>query len=272
MGMIAFLLTLSMLCICICNDALVSADEEGYGEEDSSNQQQSQGEEEEEPPTAADMFQLCLFSTCCYAILLGPFVFGPRVKRDIEAFKLKGVRTEATLLSQSIDQVDGFGDTAFYNTILVRFTNATGQRIEKEMHVDEGMFDEIERKNLKTLTIYTMPGHPFSASFGDGSHEEYSLVQKILYSLGGFSFAAAGVYCFVVYFTYFDSIPGFVGLIVMHVVVALLSYFGMERFNHHAKVEDAYVGGSVVFGDDPASMLGVSNTVTSAGQGYNEMS
>jgi hypothetical protein len=65
------------------------------------------------------------------------------------------------------------------------------------------------------------------------SHKEYSLLAKLLFTSGGFSFAAAGVCCFVVHFTYFRSIVGFVGMIV-----ALLPYLqdlGIERFDHHAK-------------------------------------
>lgn len=124
--MIAFLVTLSVLCICYI--ALVYADEEIYGDEDSSNNLQSQH------PTANKIFLVCLFSTLCYEYFLGPFVFGPRLKRDIEAFKLNGVRTEAILLSQSkLNQTMA----RYLNTIPVRFTNTAGQRIEKEMHVDD---------------------------------------------------------------------------------------------------------------------------------------
>jgi hypothetical protein len=255
MDMIAFLLTLWVLCTCN-NNVLVNADEEGYGDD-----LQSQGEEK--PPTMADMLTLCFFSTFCYGLLLGPFLFGPRLKREIEAFKLHGVATEATLLSQSIDDN--------YDTILlVRFTNTKGQRIEKEMHVNNAMLDDIERENLKTVTIYNMPDNPFSASLGDGSHED-SFLAKLLCGLGGVSLAGVGVYCFVVYFTYFSSIPGFVGMIVMHVAMAVGSYLASERLEYHAKVMEVYEGGSVVFGDDPAPMLGVGNTATSAGQNYNAM-
>lgn len=266
MGKIGFFITLSSV-LCIWNSGLVNADEEGYYEDQDLS---SSNNEDEEPPTAADMFQLCLFSTFCYVLLLGPFWFGPRLKRDIEAFKLNGVPTEATLLSQSIAPDDDSSET-HYNILLVRFTNTKGQRIEKEMHVGDSVFDEIDRGNLKTLTIYTLPDHPFSASLGDARHEEYSLLAKLLCTVGSFSLAAAGVYCFVVYFTYFRSIGGFVGMIVMHVVMAVLSYLGMERFVYHAKRMDAYMGGSLVFDDDPQPMLGVSNTATSAGQGYNAM-
>jgi hypothetical protein len=264
MGVIAFLVTLSVLCICYI--VLVYADEKVYGDEDSSNNLQSQGEEE--ALTATEIFLLCLFSTLCYEYFLGPFVFGPRLKRDIEAFKLNGVRTEATLLSQSkLDPTMA----RYLNTILVRFTNTRGQRIEKEMHVnDKNMFLEIERGNLKTLTIYTMPDHPFSASFGDGRHVGYSLMRKILYALVAFGYAAGGVYCFVIYFTYFDSL-GFGGLIVMHFLMALVFYTRIEHFDYHPIRKNIYEGGSIVFGEAPTPMLGVSNTVTSAGQGYNEM-
>jgi hypothetical protein len=269
MGVIAFLVTLSVLCMCYI--ALVYADEEVYGgDEDSSsnNRQQSQGEEEDFP-TTDQIFLVCLFSTLCYKNFLGPFVFGPRLKRDIEAFKLNGVRTEATLLSQSkVDQTMA----RYLNTILVRFTNTRGQRIEKEMNVDDkGMFLEIERGNLKTLTIYTMPDHPFSASFGDARHVGYSLMGKILHALVGFGYAAGGVYCFVIYLTYFDSIAGIVGMLVMHVVMAVFSYFQMECFDYHPIRTNIYEGGSIVFGDDPTPMLHLSNIVTSAGQGYYEM-
>ena len=53
---------------------------------------------------------------------------------------------------------------------------------------------------------------------------------------GGFSLAAAGAYCVVVYFAYFRSIVGFRGMIVIHVVMEdVLSYLGMERLDYHAK-------------------------------------
>jgi hypothetical protein len=254
-----------------CNSCLVNADEEvSYGRSDNNQTSHQTSQDEVEPPTAADMFQLCLFSTLCYVLLLGPFWFGPKLKRDIEAFKINGVPTQATLLSQSIEPDDS-GET-HYNILLVRFTNTKGQRIEKEMHVDQAVFDEIERENSKTLTIYTMPDLPFSASLGDGnSHEDYSLLAKILFTVGGFSLAATGVYCFVVYFTYFDSFVGFGGMILMHAVVAVFSYWGLERFDYRAKMMDYHVGGSVVYDDDPAPMLGVSNTATSAGQDYSTM-
>jgi hypothetical protein len=266
MGVIDFLVTLFGFCICYIT--LVYADEEVYVDDDSSNNSQSQGEED--PPTVNEIFLGCLFSTLCYKYFLGPFVFGPRLKRDIEAFKLNGVRSEATLLSQSkSDQMMA----RYLNTILVRFTNTTGQRIEKEMNVDDkGMFLDIEPGNLKTLTIYTMPDHPFSASFGDARHVGYSLTGKILHALVAFGYAAGGVYCFVIYLTYYsDSIAGLVGMIVMHVVMAVFSYFRMERFDYHPIRTNIYEGGSIVFGDDPTPMLGVSNTVTFAGLGYHEM-
>jgi hypothetical protein len=256
MAVTAFLVTLFVLCICYIVLG-VYADEEG----------QSQGEEK--PLTAKEIFLLCLFSTFCYKYFLGPFVFGPRLKRDIEAFKLNGVRTEATLLSQS-----KLNPTMarYLNTILVRFTNTRGQRIEKEMHVnDKGMFLEIERGNLKTITIYTMPDHPFSASFGDGRHVGYSLMGKILYALVAFCYAAGGVYCFVIYFTYFDSIAGFTGMVIVHVVMAVVFYLLIEHFDYHPIRRNIYEGGSIVSDEDPTPMLGVSNTVTSAGRGYNEM-
>jgi hypothetical protein len=265
MGAIDFLVTLSVLCICYIT--LKYADEEVYGDDDSSNNSQSQGGED--PPAANQIFLVCMFSTLCYKYFLGPFVFGPRLKRDIEAFKLNGVRTEATLISQSkLDQMMA----RYLNTILVRFTNTRGQRIEKEMNVDDkGMFLEIERGHLKTLTIYTMPDHPFSASFGDARHVGYSLMGKILYALVACGYASAGVYCFFVYLTQFDSIAGFVGMLVMHVVMAVFSYFQMERFDYHPIRRNIYEGGSIVFGDNPTPMLGVSNIVTSSGRDYYEM-
>lgn len=133
------------------------------------------------------------------------------------------------------------------------------------------MFDAIESGNLKTLTIYTMPDHPFSASFGDGRYIGYSLMGKILYALVAIGYAAGGVYCFAIYFAYSDSIAGFVGMIVMHVVMAVLSYFRMECFDYLPIRKNIYEEGSIVFGDDPTPILRVSNFVSSAGQDYCEM-
>jgi hypothetical protein len=276
-------LTISVLCI--CNGGLVNADEEAsyggyynnqteeasYGGYYNNQTSHQKGMVEVETPTVAYMILLCLFSTLCYVLLLGPFWFGPRLKRDIRTFKVNGVPTQAALLSQSIKSNDS-GET-HYNVLLVRFTNAKGQRIEKEMIVDQVVFDEIQRENSKTLTIYIMPDLPFSASLGDGDgHEEYSLLAKIFFTVGGFSLAAPGVYCFILYLTYFDSLYGFGGMILMQVVVAVFFYWGMERlFDYRAKTMDYQVGGSVVYDDDPAPMLGVSNTATSAGHDYSAM-
>ena len=44
----------------------------------------------------------------------------------------------------------------------------------------------------------------------------------------------------------------------------------MERLDlYHAKRMEAYMGASVVADDDPKPMLGISNSATSTGQGYN---
>jgi hypothetical protein len=258
MGVISFLVTLSVLCIGYI--VLVYADEEVYGDE-GNNLQSSEAKQM--------IFLLCFFSTWCYNYFLKPFVFGPRLKRHIEGFKLNGVRTEATLLSQSkLNQTMA----RYLNTILVRFTNTRGQWIEKEMHVDDkGMFLEIERGNLKTLTIYTMPNHPFSASFGDIRHVEYSLMGKILHALVALFYAACGVYCFVIYFTYFDSIAGFIGMIVMHLVMAVFSYFRIKHCDYIPIRKNLYEGGSIVSGEDPTQILGVSNAITPEVGGYNEL-
>jgi hypothetical protein len=267
MGAIDFLVTLTELSICYV--IFVYAEKQVDGDEDSSNNFQSQGEENS--LTVSQILLLCLFSTSCYQHFLWPFVFDPRLKRDVEAFRLNGVRTEATtLLSQSkLDQMMA----RYRNSILVRFTNTRGQRIEKEMNVDDrGMFLDIERGNLKTLTIYTMPDHPFSASFGDARHAGYSLIGNILYALVGFGYATGGVYCFVIYVTYSYSIAGFVGMLVMHMVMAVCSYLHMGFIDYYPIRTNLYEGGSIVLGGDPTPMLGVSNTVTSAGQGgYYEM-